>query len=199
MAEIAAKVTEATGVKIELVGFDNGTGMPRSSDYRDHPDCYGEGDFPMQDYNQLRNRLPANSQLIIGNVAETVIPYLSGLRPDCPIGYVVIDVDYYSSSVECLKIFSGPADRYLPESLMYLDDITYPQHNPWQGEYLAINEFNSRNELRKACPYNFLRHFRLLKNAIWIDQVYLMHTLDHERKRTPHGGPSIVLDNPYLE
>ena len=198
MAEIAGKVTHATGVKIELVGFDNGSGMPPPLDYRDHPDCYGQGDFPLQNYDRLREALPATSRLIIGNVAETVTPFLSALRPDCPIGYVVVDVDYYSSTVECLKIFSGPANLYLPESLIYLDDINYPQHNPWQGEYLAINEFNAQNKMRKACAYNLLRGFRLLKNALWIDQVFLMHILDHEFKTTSPERAPVVMGNPYL-
>src|SRR5579863_9566095 len=81
MAEIAGKVTKATGVKIELVGFDLGGGMPPPFDFRDHPDCYMQGDFPMQDYDRLRERLPATSKLIIGNVAETVPAFLSTLRP----------------------------------------------------------------------------------------------------------------------
>ncbi len=199
MAEIAAKVTKATDVKIELAGFDKGSGMPPPVDYRDHPDCYGTGDFPMQDYGRLRELLPENSSLIIGDVAETIPPFLSALRPDAPIGYVVVDVDYYSSTIECLKIFAGTANLYLPESLIYLDDITYPQHNPWQGEYLAINEFNAQNEMRKACPYNFLRASRLLKNAPWIDQIFLMHILDHEHKKTPREGARVIQGNPYLK
>jgi hypothetical protein len=198
MAEIAGKVSKATGIRIELAGFDSGSGMPPPLDYRDHPDCYDRGDFPMQNYDLLRERLPATTRLIIGNAAETVSPFLSVLRPDCPIGYVVIDVDYYSSTLDCLKIFSGAPELYLPEALMYLDDIAFPQHNPWQGEYLAINEFNAQNEWRKACPYNFLSSARLFRNASWIDQVYLMHILDHEIKRTPRGGSRAVLGNPYI-
>lgn len=110
----------------------------------------------------------------------------------------MIDVDYYSSTVECLKIFSGPPEAYLSEVLMYLDDITYPQHNPWQGEYLAINEFNEHHSLRKACRYNFLREFRLFKKSIWIEQIFVMHVLDHRGRSQPREGARVVLGNPYL-
>jgi hypothetical protein len=199
MAEIAGRVTKATGVNINLVGFDSGRGMPPPLDYRDHPDLYGQGDFPMQDYEQLRRKLPANAQLIIGDISETIGPFLSALQPGSPIGYVVIDVDYYSSTVECLKIFSGTANLYLPEVLMFLDDILYPEHNPSQGEYLAINEFNSKNEMRKTYHYNFLHEFRLLKHALWINQIFLMHILDHAHKQGPHSyGQPQILGNPYL-
>jgi hypothetical protein len=193
MAAIAARVTRATGIKINLVGFDTGRGMPPPIDFRDHPDCYNAGDFPMQDHDRLRGKLPPGAQLIIGQLEETVAPFVSALRSDAPIGYVVVDVDYYSSTKQCLEVFTGPADLYLPEILLYLDDVTYPQHNPWQGEYLAIREFNDGNELRKACPYNLLRAQRLFKNARWIDQVYLMHVLDHVRKRVPADRPPVVL------
>jgi hypothetical protein len=110
----------------------------------------------------------------------------------------VIDVDYYSSTVECLNIFSAPPDLYLPEVLVYLDDITYPLHNPWQGEHLAINEFNERHTMRKACQYNFLREFRLFKKSIWIGQVFVMHILDHVQKSQPREGARVILGNPYL-
>jgi hypothetical protein len=198
MAEIAAQVTKATGTAIELVGFDAGGGMPPPLDYRDHPDCYGAGDFPMQDYDALRKKLPPSARLIIGNVTKTVPEFVSSLRPDCPLGYVVMDVDYYSSTVDCLKIFSGDPQVYLPDVLMYLDDITYPQHNPWQGEYLAIAEFNQQNAMRKVSPYNFLRAFRLFKKSLWIDQVFLVHVLDHAQKSRPREGERVILGNPYM-
>ena len=198
MAEIARKVTKATGIKIELIGCDTGAGLPPPVDYRDHPDFYRHGGHAMQDFNQLRAKLPAWARLVIGDIAETVTPLLSEIRPDCPLGYVVIDVDYYSSSVACLKVLSGPAELYLPEMLLYLDDIGSPLHNPWQGELLAVDEFNAASEMRKVCHYNFLRQSRLLKNAPWIDQVFLLHVLDHEHKRKVREGAPTVSGNPYL-
>jgi len=153
----------------------------------------------MQDYERLRNLLPRNAQLVLGNVSDTVKSFLDALSPESPIGYVVLDVDYYSSSLECLKIFEGDAGLYLPETLMYLDDINADVHNPWQGELLAVHEFNEMHSMRKICPYNFLRSARVLKNAMWIDQIYLLHVLDHASKSTPKVGPSVIQGNPYLK
>jgi hypothetical protein len=198
MAAIASKVTRATGIRIELAGFDSGGGMPPARDFRDHPDLYGAGDFPMQDRERLLAKLPGGARLVLGDVAETVGPYLASVRENCPIGYVVLDVDYYSSALECLNVFDGPENLYLPETLLYLDDIAFPRHNPWQGERLALGEFNAGREKRKACPYNFLRSSRLFKNASWIDHVFVMHVLDHAAKSEPREGPPQVLVNPYL-
>lgn len=198
MAAIAAEVTKATGIAVELVGFDSGKGMPEPQDYRDHPDMYGPGDFPMQDFDSLRKRLPPASKLIIGDVAETVPAFLSTLRPKCPIGYVVLDVDYYSSSVECLKILDGEASQYLPETLIYADDVADIRHNPWQGEHLAIEEFTQSHAMRKIHPYSFLKNWRLFKKATWLDHIHLLQVLDHPIKQSNHGGARVILGNPYL-
>jgi hypothetical protein len=82
---------------------------------------------------------------------------------------------------------------------MYLDDILHHDHNPSQGEYLAVTEFNSTNEMRKTYRYNFLHERRLLKHALWINQIYLMHILDHAVKQAPQSyGQPQILRNPYL-
>src|SRR3954451_22788552 len=57
MALIAENVSRLTGVSITVHGFDTGTGMPAPVDYRDHPDLYAEGDFPM-DFGALQTILP---------------------------------------------------------------------------------------------------------------------------------------------
>jgi hypothetical protein len=47
ICHVAKRVTAATGVEINIVGFDTGLGMPPPESYRDHPDLYAQGDFPM--------------------------------------------------------------------------------------------------------------------------------------------------------
>jgi hypothetical protein len=103
-ALLAQKVGRITGVKINTVGFDSGVGMPEPVDYRDHPDLYAPGDFPMQP-EALRSRLPVGTQLILGDVVTTVPQFLRNLK--APIGFVAIDLDYYSSTKAALRIFEG--------------------------------------------------------------------------------------------
>ncbi len=200
MCELGRRITEATGVEFMIYGFDTGTGMPKAVDYRDQPEAFREGDFPMGDFSRLRASLPKNAELIIGNVADTVREFRERLTDKSPLAFVSIDVDYYSSSKVALDVFCGDAGHYLPMTLVWLDDIGVPSTNPWVGELLAVREFNEEQPLRKIHPYTFLRSERLFTRTKWLDQVYVMHTLDHS-ERTPKAGRAnapVVLDNPYL-
>lgn len=200
MCAIAEQVTQATGVAFEIVGFDTGTGMPEPIDYRDHPEAYQPGWFPMQEPEKLREALPPNGRLILGDVAETVPEFLNGLMPDAPVAFMSLDVDYYSSSVEALKVLSGKPELYLPVVGVYLDDIRYIEHNKWCGELLAVEEFNEAHTHRKIAPHQFLRESRIFQRASWIGQIFLLHVLDHPRRATvlkDYGKR--VLPNPYLK
>jgi hypothetical protein len=179
LCEIARRVSSITGVRIDVVGFDTGCGMPAPRDYRDHPDLYQAGDFPM-DVDALRRALPFNGQLVLGELAETVPLFMRQLSPESPLGFAAIDVDYYSSAVEALNLFRDQeSQKYLPTTLVYLDDIIDISNSRFTGELLAVEEFNASNPLRKIDQYRFLRSDRIFKNARWIDQIYVLHVLDH--------------------
>src|SRR5579884_3449641 len=106
LAEIAANVGRELGVTFRIIGFDTGNGMPPARDYRDHPEYYHEGDFSM-DVEALRMRLPDSTRLVLGELEDTVPPFLESLSHDEPIGFVSVDVDYYSSTVSALKLFAA--------------------------------------------------------------------------------------------
>lgn len=156
LCRIAERTLKATGIKFRVVGFDTGKGMPPPVDYRDLPESFQEGDFPM-DEQRLKQALPAFAELILGDIAETIPPFLRSLRSDAPIGFVAVDVDYYSSAKKALSVLGGSAGVYLPIVLVYLDDIGVDGSNPWTGELLAVNEFNRRHKLRKIAPFTLLR------------------------------------------
>jgi len=113
MAEIARRVTRMTGVQFSLYGFDTGQGMPAPTDYRDHPDLYQQGECGM-DVVALRKALPANAQLVLGDLSDTVGPFIRSLSPREPIGYVSVDVDYYSSTVSALRLLTAHPEKYCP-------------------------------------------------------------------------------------
>jgi hypothetical protein len=200
LCEVGARVTQETGVGFEVVGFDTGTGMPPPRDYRDHPEHYRAGDFPM-DRARLESRLPANARMIYGDVARTVPEYLQSVTAAAPIGFVALDLDYYSSSREALTVFDHPdPTRYLPRVGLYLDDVTFDGHNDWCGELLAVAEFSRTREVRKIGKHTFLRYGRVFKNSMWIDQMYVVHILDHPY-RSAEGAANrapVLLENPYL-
>lgn len=189
MCDLARRVTDSTQVQIKVVGFDTGAGMPPPVDYRDHPDLYQAGDFPM-DQEALRKKLPANARLVIGELRDTVPRFLAELSPEAPIGFAAIDVDYYSSALEALRIFADPTPaKYLPLPILYLDDIVLPSHSRFSGELLAVEEFNAAHDFRKIDQHRFLRSQRIFKQAKWIDQIFLLHVFDHPVMSTAGSRP----------
>lgn len=198
MADLATKVTAATGVKIDLFGFDTGKGMPPPIDYRDHPEAYGVGDYPMTDRGALMGRLDGRAKIIFGDVAETVPQFLS-ICPS-PIGFVSMDLDYYSSTLDALEVFSSPnPDNYLFWVTVYADDVQFETHSPSCGQMLAMREFTASHPMRVIHPYNLLRATRLFQRPRWIDQMYICHILDHPRCQVDPARTSgfASLDNPF--
>ena len=199
MCRIAERTTKATGIEFRIVGFDGGKGMPPAVDYRDLPELFQEGDFPMSDFAGLKRALPANAELIIGDVAETAPAFAKTLDAEAPLGFVAVDVDYYSAAKAALPILTGAPVAYLPVVPVYLDDIAEYGSNDWTGELLAVNEFNAKNELRKIAPFNLLRSRRIFKNTQWIDRMFAAQIHDHPYRSPAYRRTSQwVLGNEYL-
>jgi hypothetical protein len=179
MADLAARIERETGLTYKVFGLDGGTGMPASRDYRDHPELYSAGDFPMENAEALQKALPENAQLLVGDLRENAGRVLSASSQGMPIGFVSFDLDYYYSTVDAMTLFEGDARSYLPATLLYFDDTQLWFHNRWQGELLAIEEFNATHPMRKIDKAHFIKNSRLLRNAHWLDQIYVLHVMDH--------------------
>lgn len=170
---------EAFGVSIDVYGFDSGRGLPKPTDFRDCPNLFLEGQFPL-DEAQLLPSLE-RAELILGLVDETVPEFMS--RRPAPIGFVSFDLDLYSSTTSALRAFEADAELMLPRVLCYFDDITgftYADHN---GERLAIAEFNAAHELRKLSQIYAAEFYvpRGESHELWPRKLYLAHILDHPR------------------
>jgi hypothetical protein len=198
MAKIAAQVSEITGVECRLHGFDTGKGMPPAQDYRDHPDMYAQGDFAM-DADRLREKLPSNVTLHLGEIERTVDAFLAELPTSEPVGFVVIDVDYYYSAKDALRVLQGRPEQYLPMPLVYLDDIWCERHNSACGERLAVAEHNTEFPKRLIERHPFLEQGRIFRRARWLGQMHFCHVLDHPQRSTVQT-PEIKrqLENVYL-
>ncbi|MGH8011443.1 MAG: hypothetical protein ACREQ4_02940 [Candidatus Binataceae bacterium] len=108
------------------------------------------------------------------------------LDPRAPLSFVAFDLDYYSSTKQAFALLTDPDPaKYLFLPILYFDDIV-PSYSDWAGELLAINEFNAEQEMRKIQQYRFPPSRRLLKNARWIDQIFILHLFDHPRLSAPH-------------
>jgi len=198
MCRIAERTRKETGIEFRIVGFDTGKGMPPAVDYRDLPESFQAGDFPM-DEQRLRETLPEFAELVIGDISETVPEFCRSLSEDAPIGFVATDVDYYSSAKKALEILKGAPEHYLPVVPVYLDDIGVDGSNPWTGELLAVDEFNRENALRKVAPFTLLRSRRIFKNTQWIDRMFAGHIHDHALRSAAHQQVSQrILPNEYI-
>lgn len=199
ICHIAQRIQAETGVGFQVFGFDTGAGMPPALDYRDHPEYYQAGDFPMQDRGALEASLPEFARLIIGDLSETIPAVIQTITAECPLAFFCIDVDYYSSTAKCLEICCGDPMQYLPMVDVYVDDIMNEGHNVWCGELLAIGEFNDKMRMRKIGPHQFIRERRLFKRARWISHMYTLHVFDHpQRSGRTERLRKKVLANPYL-
>ena len=169
---ISEKLSKHYNIPCNIIGFDSGMGMPEPIDYRDHPEKYHYGDFKPHDKELLIKTLPSNAKIYYGPVNETVKKFMYELSSDEFIGFVSIDVDYYSSSAECLNLFRESSLKILPKMPIYFDDVNNLDHNEFCGELLAIKEFNNGSEYRKISKMNQIRNWRIFKSALYLDQMY---------------------------
>ena len=200
LCRISEKLSRHYELPVLVVGFDSGEGMPFPVDYRDHPEKYLDGDFPPHDRKLLDATLPGNAEVVYGPIAECVGRIDKMLSEGDFISFISIDVDYWSSTNDCLKIFDNKALNFLPTLPMYFDDVNNIDHHPYAGELLSIREYNEGSVHKKIVKMNQLRNWRLFKNALWLDQMYWFYDLESRFfTRDFHSMRKRVrLSNPYL-
>lgn len=201
MLEIANKLSKIYGIEFEIIGFDTGVGMPPPIDFRDHPEMYRLGDFPKQNLNY--KSLPKKITIKLGNVKDTLGDFInSKLLEDYKIGFVAIDLDYYSSTVDALEIFLSDKEKYISKVVVHFDDIKDIDHNDYCGEKLAIKEFNLKDFPRKLCKMNLLKNQRYFKNAPYLELMYYCHIFDHERRNPSFWDSAdiqVMGENPFIK
>ena len=177
MEAAADEVSDCVGVGVIVYGLDTGAGLPPSRDPRDLPNLYAAGEYRM-DEAALRARLH-QARLVIGPIRETASQVLAGLS--APIGFISCDVDLYSSTVDSFPILEAPGAVLLPRVQMYFDDVLGLTFSDWNGERLAIREFNERQPSRKIDAVHGLRYQMPwpLSTGQWCEKMYLLHIFDH--------------------
>lgn len=200
LCRVGTALSRHHNMPFQCIGFDAGAGMPEPIDYRDHPEKYLDGDFKPHDQAALDRALPGYASVIYGPIGERLGELRDKLEPGDFIGFVSIDVDYWSSTTDALKLFDSQDVCFLPRLPVYLDDVNNIDHHPFAGELLAVDEFNRNRQHRKVVKMNGLRNWRLFKNALWLEQMYWMLDLKNRYfSRDYHADrPRIRLGNPYL-
>jgi hypothetical protein len=177
LEKASAYAEEEFRVGIDVYGFDTGRGLPKPKDFRDCPNLFLEGQFPL-DQSRLLSILD-RATLILGLVEQTVPEFMD--RRPAPIGFVSFDLDLYSSTAAALSAFEADAELMLPRVLCYFDDITgftYADHN---GERLAISEFNAAHDYRKISQIYAAEFYVPPResHALWPRKLFMAHVLDH--------------------
>jgi hypothetical protein len=177
LQEYAAAVERETGVRIAVYGFDAGGGLPAlCGDYRDHPDQWRPSDYRMDEH-ALRQRLSDRTTLIIGDIKAT-LPDFVAQRKAPPVGFVSVDVDLYSSTVDTLKLFTLPGKRMLRRVPMYFDDTDFVFNHRFAGEFLAIEEFNRAQDRVKIDIWRGIWKNRPFSESPWLRNMYMAHDLE---------------------
>ena len=97
----------------------------------------------MQDPAELRRRLDGKAELILGDIAETIEPFVKTLTPGLPARLRLDRRRRLLGDGVGIARPSGPHDLYLPAVSFYFDDILFYFANEACGELAAIAEHNA--------------------------------------------------------
>jgi hypothetical protein len=178
-------------VKIEIYGFDTGEGLPEPKDYRDLQYHWKTGFFRM-DQAKLKARIK-RATLVLGNVKETSRTFVAKYNP-APIGAVSHDLDYYSSTIDALKLFDLPHEHILPRVFCYFDDVIGDDlelYNDFTGERAAIVEFNRTHTDSKLSFVYYLPATAGYQG--WHHQIWSLHNFQH-----PYYGKFVSREDQQL-
>jgi hypothetical protein len=166
-------------IEFEIYGFDAVTGLPDTSDYRDIKYRFVAGDYAM-DRQALEAKLKY-AKLVLGDVKETCSNFFEAYNA-APIGCILFDLDYYSSTRDAFRLFEAGEDHHLPRVFCYFDDIMGT--NEFIGELRAIAEFNETHESMKiAKPYGLYA----LRMELWNEKIFTFHDFAHSQYNSDAG------------
>jgi len=185
LEKFSEKISKELNINIEIYGFTLKEGLQNPTDYRDLPYWF-KSELYSTDDDVLIKKL-RKAKLIFGDVKETTKNFFSKYNP-APLGVVLNDLDYYSSTISSFNIFQFESKNYLPRIFCYFDDIIGNEdemYGEFTGELLAIKDFNKNNLNKKI----FLNQNLIAKsNEAWRYQVYYYHDFLHEKYKTFIGN-----------
>ncbi len=193
----AQEVSRLVGIDIDVYGFDSGNGLFSPNDYRDCPELWIEGDYKM-DIDALQKRL-YNAKLIIGDICKTTKTFLNDYNP-APIAFIAVDVDQYTPTVSILDMLLADDKYFTPVITMFFDDIF--DQIEFQGENLAIKEFNSKSQTIKIVPertaldllYTFSKDMTVdWRNLHQLTHIKWCRRFSHPRFATTRGANLNIL------
>ncbi len=159
------EIKKKIDIDVEIYGFDLASGLPETKDYRDLLYQWKTGFYKM-DVQKLKSKL-SSAKLVLGDIKKSLEKFTHA----APVACVIIDVDYYTSTIDALEVFKLP---HLPRVFCYFDDVVGNEtslYNEFTGELLAIDEFNQKNTM-KIAKYRS-------DNTSYKEHMFIMHDFEH--------------------
>lgn len=144
LEKLVSLIQKEIDITIKIYGFDTGVGLPKPIDIRDQLYFWSHGDFSM-DPVEIK-RMLSQSNLVLGEISKTIETFTLNFNPP-PIGFLIFDLDFYSSTMDAFKIFTRlPPESFLPRVECYMDDVSSTGMlvaSNSMGVLAAINDFNN--------------------------------------------------------
>ena len=151
-------------LEFQVFGFELGDGHPNYNfDKRDRLYEMQPGLYPFIKTNNLKKL--KYSELILGDVKDTLKDFLKTKVINSPIGFISFDFGLYNSTKYAMEILNKEEKFFLPRTNLYFDNNYFVLNN--EGDILAENEFSEHND-RKICEIGELAEQMSLFWPKWI-------------------------------
>jgi|TARA_B110001452_G_C15185018_1_gene411589 hypothetical protein len=179
------KIEKVLDIKIDIYGFDTGTGLPETENVNEDLPFFWRSDQYKIDKDDLEKRI--SSKIFYGDVKDTVDDFVKVNKNK--ICCIFFDLDLYTSTKNFLNQVPKIKDQLLPRVLCYMDDVYVPENyiNQFNGVFKAIDEFNNANDKFKlGCSVD---HHKSFKFPLAKTSIYTLHSLENELyKKFISGG-----------
>ena len=129
-------------IEVEVFGFTLKEGLPKyKANNYDRLYRWSPGAFPLEK-NENFKKLKF-SKVYLGDIKKTIPKFLNDNKKtftNSPLGLILFDLDYYSSTKIGLNLLKLTSGNYLPRTYVYFDDHSFSGFD--EGERKAIYEFN---------------------------------------------------------
>ncbi len=172
------KIEKVLKIKINIIGFDTGSGLPKTTDKKDLPFFWKQGDYTNKNLKDLEKKSD-NVKIYQGNISSTIDQFIS--ENQHKIGLIIFDLDLYSSTKLFLNKIPNLSEKnfLLPRTFCYFDDLFVADYflDNTNGEPLAITEFN--NEFKDIKLGKSFDHINDFKFPLAKGQIYTLHDLNN--------------------
>ena len=179
LAKYKKKVEKIFDIKINIIGFDTGAGLPNITLKEDLPFFWKQGDYTNKNLNNLE-KSSDSIKIYEGNISNTLEKFIS--ENDVKIGLIIFDMDLYSSTKTFLKKIPEFSRKklLLPRTFCYFDDLFVADYclDDTNGEPLAIYEFNKTNvDLKLGKSFDHIIDFKF---PLAKGQIFTLHDFKNE-------------------